>query len=165
MSTLFSQLSNFIYQIWKLRLVQQEGGQALIIAARICAQSVRSLGAPSPTSVAVLGFFYSSQTPHRHNSSPLLTDIGAHSSHTFTDMAQRQSVRILRAFLTDLHRPSPPFTELHRHCAQPVCAHSARIPHRRLWKFYPLSVKLLADCAQMRAACPPSSNAIIIMVS
>ena len=168
---------------------------------------MRSLRAPSPTSVAVLGFFYSSQTPHRHNSSSLLTDVGGHSSQTFTDLRavceesartftdvggrfrlfftphrllhrpnssplltdvgahssptftdlhhpSQTSVRILTAliynfvpiiqFLTDLiphccsltcfddiitvsipHRPTPPFTDLHRHCSLPF--HSVRI--------------------------------------
>ena len=61
----------------------QEGGQALIMAARnlraIYAQSTRT----STVAVAFLGFFFGcAHTARRPNSSPLRTDVGAHSSPT-----------------------------------------------------------------------------------
>ena len=89
----------------------QEGGQALIMAARnlraIYAQSTRT----STVAVAFLGFFFGcAHTARRPNSSPMsvriphrparsLRAVYAHlhrPSHTFTDIAQ-QSTRSLRA--------------------------------------------------------------------
>ena len=94
---------------------------------RICAHSVSILCAHSPTSVEVLGFFLLlHKLLYRPNSSPLLTDIGAHSSPTFTDP----------------HRPSPPFTDVGVHPQRSdikFLTDDHSIPHR------PNSSPLLTD--------------------
>ena len=85
----------------------QEGGQALIMAARnlraIYAQSTRT----STVAVAFLGFFFGcAHTARRPNSSPLRTDVGAHSSPTCAHLraVYAQSTRSLRAVCAHLHR-------------------------------------------------------------
>ena len=98
----------------------------------------------------------SSQTP-----SQTFTDLYRPSQHRPSPtFVQRQSVRILRAFLTDVltdlhrrpHRPSPPFTDLHRHCAPPVSAHSASIPHRRPHRLSQTFTALHRPSPTLRAA-------------
>ena len=108
-----------------LKVLHEEGGQALIMAARnlraIYAQSTRT----STVAVAFLGFFFGcAHTARRPNSSPLRTDVGAHSSptcahlravyaqsaRTFTDSFRLHRLRAetspngFSAYLTDLWR-------------------------------------------------------------
>ena len=153
----------------------EEGGQALIIAVRICAQSVRSLCACAQPAVEVLGFFlFAHSNAHRLLCSQLRTAahscaqtsvricarlcasvrihtilfcahlcaFGAHAHHHYMLCAMRTAIAhrhsMLCAFCAHSVRM---LTDV---CAQRTdtsCAHSVRIAHRRLWKFYPLSVR------------------------
>ena len=105
-----------------------------------------------------------------HRPSPPFTDLHRHCSPLFHSVrfrcAYSPPLYSVRMRIAIVHRPSPTFTNLHRHCVPPFYsvrmrsatsgAHSVHIPHQCRWKFYPLSVKVRTECAQMRTACPHS---------
>ena len=129
---------------------KQEGGQALIIAVRICAQSVRSLCACAPTSVEVLGFFlFAHSNAHRLLCSPLRTDVGAHAHRLRTDCAQMRTaaVRILTDVCAHLHRSDVQFRTDH---SSPLLTDVGAHAHR-----------LRTDCAQTAHRCAQTSVRIL----
>ena len=140
----------------------QEGGQALIIAVRICAQSVRSLCACAQTSVEVLGLFlFAHSNAHRLLCSPLRTDVCAHPHR-----CAQTSVRICARLCASVRmRTDVGAHRMRTECAQPfysvrICAHSVRMrttticcaqcaqPLRTAILCCAQSVRILCACSQ-----------------
>ena len=147
--------------------MQEEGGQALIMAARnlraIYAQSTRT----STVAVAFLGFFLAARIlradliPHR--CAPTSVRIPHRPARTCAQSTRSlravyaQSTRSLRAVYAQStripHRPSTPLTDLHRYCVMLVYAQSTRSLRAVYAQSTRIPHSLRAVCAQPSPMC------------